>query len=177
MVIAEEALRFPRDLLRRAGATVRNQNPLTSKIEAQSRLDRYGRAVGGSAEAGQSHRCPCARGDCRFLFVGSGPAARSLSRRASAQPRSSSPVLEPEAIAYPLAAGLRNQADAVRRCEDRAPVRSFCSKPRYCHPQTSVGAHCKGSERQEDQIRAASNTRAYWSCGASQVRYKPLASR
>ena len=60
MALVNEPLRFRDALLRRAGATVRNQNLQTSKIVLQSRLDRYGKAMVASDEAGQSRRYQCA---------------------------------------------------------------------------------------------------------------------
>src|SRR5204862_479145 len=149
--------RFRDALLRRAGATVRNQNPRTSKIVLPTRSDRYGRAMAASDEAGQSRRCQCAQASYEW------PVARSLAvatQQAGIQLHSRFLVPQREAPAAQLAPEFRNQAAAIRHCGGRAPVELWRSKSRGLRPQPSVGEHCKDFARQANQVRATSKTRA-----------------
>src|SRR6185436_17912681 len=143
---------------RKAGATVRNQNPRTSKIALRLRSDHCCKAVAASYEAVRNRHCQYAQADCESPVACSRPAMTPVCQRAGSPPHSISPVPQREAPAAPLAAELCNQAAAIRRCVDKALMEPLNSKPRYPRPKTSVGAHRKGSARPVDQVRAASNT-------------------
>src|SRR5262245_55300587 len=139
MAMVGEGARFPHQLLRKAGATVRNHSPQTNNIVLRRRSDRYGRAVAVSDEAGQSRRCQYAQADRESAVACSRPVATPFFQRDGAPPRSRSPVPQRKAPAAPSAAELCNQAAAIRRCVDRALGELLNSKSRYPCPKTSVG--------------------------------------
>src|SRR5258706_15982479 len=104
MAMAAEHFRFRHQLLRKAGATMRNQNPRTSKIVLRSRSDRCCKALEASKEAVRNGRCQCAQADCESPVGCSRPAMTPLCQRAVAPPPSKSPVPKREAPAALLAA-------------------------------------------------------------------------
>src|SRR6266851_5997193 len=116
--------------------------------------------MAASDEAEQSRRCQCARADWQLHLALSRLVATRSFQRACAPPHSRFPVPRREAPAAQLAAEFRNQVAPIRRSEGTVSVGLWRSKSKDPRPNTSVAAHCKGSARQEDQVRAASDTHA-----------------
>src|SRR5436189_5395747 len=109
-------------MLRKAGATVRNQNLRTNKIVLRSRSNHYDRARAASDESGRSRRCQCAQADCESLVARSRPVSTTLFQLSNARLHSRFPDQQRDSPTGPPAAELRNRAAAILYYVGMAPT-------------------------------------------------------
>ena len=181
---------------RRAAATVRTRRPRTSRTGSRSRSDRCGRATAARGEAGRSRRCRGARAGRRSPAARSRPAATpsvSTSRRTTSLQNSCPGTgRASRAVGSGIGHPSSPQFGAAEVGHQR---RLRVVDPDVVVAGRSAGAPCRGSAPPADRARAASGRRASGSrgrpgsgrargpgtgtvlSGASQVRYRPRASR